>query len=155
MTPLCDPICDAIDNAVALDEGSRDTPFDIAVRSAETVNESDRASNEAIPIRGRTNGPEIHQPDRRREQPADPPSRGREGAAGAVRARLPRTLVLLAPPTVGARRRRLPGGRGRPTRLRPLVKAPAHPRLPDHRTGGRPGGRRRGTRRDLRYHRRP
>src|SRR5882762_772788 len=103
-----------------------------------------------LAIREATSGPEIHQPDRRREQPANPPGRGRAGAAGAVRARLPRALVLMAPPAVRARRRRLPRGRGRPTRLRPLVQAAAHPRLSDHRTGGRPGGRCRGARRDHR-----
>ena len=42
-----------------------------------------------------------------------------------LRARLPRVLVLLAPPAPGARRGRLPGGRHRRPRLRPLLQARA------------------------------
>src|SRR5215217_2880449 len=63
-----------------------------------------------------------------RAAPALRPSRHRPN--GGAAARLPRVLVRLAAPDPGARRRRLSGGRARPTRLQHLRQATPGARLP-------------------------
>ena len=54
-----------------------------------------------------------------------PLRRGGRGSARAARPRLPRVVVLVAPPAAGARRRRLPRRGDRRARLRPFVQAGA------------------------------
>ena len=75
----------------------------------------------------------VDAPVRQRQRQPLPRRRAGHRAARAAAARLPRVLVGLARAAAAARRRRLPGGRGRPARLRRHRQATArlrrlHPR---------------------------
>ena len=99
------------------------------------------------PVDPRATG--LHQ--RHRAPPRRGGTRGRR--AGGALPRLPRAVLLVAPPDPRARRRRLPRARARPARLRRVRPARAdrglrHP--PPHRRPPRPPRRHRGRRRGVR-----
>ena len=113
-----------IGNRILADGGSR-VPED-----------SCRSSRRGFSAAGHLAGHGGHSPAGPLARGPDPPGGAGHRAAGAARARLPRVLVLLAPPAAGAGRGRVPRGRHRRPRLRPFLQARRRGRVPDARSGG-------------------